>query len=330
MRARRSRSHARDASRRRILRVGERPRPLAPALAAGTGRRARSGIPNVVLTYPLNRRIGPSGEVLARKPWAFDTIRRHRYVDATEPQHPAHVGRQHGVRAVPRAAAGARRRVSPGARARSPADDRAGRLRPVQAGAGGPVVPALVRPHLQPGPAAQELLSRRAAALHVRAVVDQPRRQPVLDVRREAAGPARGHADFRRDARAEVSRLQRPVSSLAATAGTSHRPARACRGPQALRASPQADGPRDSAPGRRRLDGKPSEAVCRRQGAEARRCPASKKRAQAGRSRGGAASRACGGCDMLRAMPLVRSRVMPSLLRQELDQSAGGTDRRGA
>ncbi len=30
--------------------------------------------PNVVLTYPLNRRIGPSGEVLARKPWAFDTI----------------------------------------------------------------------------------------------------------------------------------------------------------------------------------------------------------------------------------------------------------------
>lgn len=29
--------------------------------------------PNVVLTYPLNRRIGPSGEVLARKPWAFDT-----------------------------------------------------------------------------------------------------------------------------------------------------------------------------------------------------------------------------------------------------------------
>jgi glycosyltransferase involved in cell wall biosynthesis len=30
--------------------------------------------PNVVLTYPLNRRIGPAGEVLARKPWAFDTI----------------------------------------------------------------------------------------------------------------------------------------------------------------------------------------------------------------------------------------------------------------
>jgi hypothetical protein len=29
--------------------------------------------PNLVLTYPLNRRIGPSGEVLARKPWAFDT-----------------------------------------------------------------------------------------------------------------------------------------------------------------------------------------------------------------------------------------------------------------
>jgi glycosyltransferase involved in cell wall biosynthesis len=30
--------------------------------------------PNVVLTYPLNRRIGPTGEVLARKPWAFDTV----------------------------------------------------------------------------------------------------------------------------------------------------------------------------------------------------------------------------------------------------------------
>ena len=30
--------------------------------------------PEVVLAYPLNRRIGPSGEVLARKPWAFDTF----------------------------------------------------------------------------------------------------------------------------------------------------------------------------------------------------------------------------------------------------------------
>jgi len=30
--------------------------------------------PEVVLTYPLNRRIGASGEILARKPWAFDTF----------------------------------------------------------------------------------------------------------------------------------------------------------------------------------------------------------------------------------------------------------------
>ena len=30
--------------------------------------------PEVVLAYPLNRRIGPAGEVLARKPWAFDTF----------------------------------------------------------------------------------------------------------------------------------------------------------------------------------------------------------------------------------------------------------------
>ena len=30
--------------------------------------------PEVVLAYPLNRRIGPSGEVLARKAWAFDTF----------------------------------------------------------------------------------------------------------------------------------------------------------------------------------------------------------------------------------------------------------------
>jgi glycosyltransferase involved in cell wall biosynthesis len=30
--------------------------------------------PEVVLAYPLNRRIGPSGEVLARRPWAFDTF----------------------------------------------------------------------------------------------------------------------------------------------------------------------------------------------------------------------------------------------------------------
>ncbi len=29
--------------------------------------------PDVVLAYPLNRRIGPSGEILARKPWAFET-----------------------------------------------------------------------------------------------------------------------------------------------------------------------------------------------------------------------------------------------------------------
>jgi glycosyltransferase involved in cell wall biosynthesis len=30
--------------------------------------------PEVVLAYPLNRRIGRAGEVLARKPWAFDTF----------------------------------------------------------------------------------------------------------------------------------------------------------------------------------------------------------------------------------------------------------------
>jgi len=30
--------------------------------------------PEVVLAYPLNRRIGKAGEVLARKPWAFDTF----------------------------------------------------------------------------------------------------------------------------------------------------------------------------------------------------------------------------------------------------------------
>jgi glycosyltransferase involved in cell wall biosynthesis len=30
--------------------------------------------PEVVLAYPLNRRIGAAGEVLARKPWAFDTF----------------------------------------------------------------------------------------------------------------------------------------------------------------------------------------------------------------------------------------------------------------
>ncbi len=30
--------------------------------------------PDVVLAYPLNRRIGAAGEVLARKPWAFDTF----------------------------------------------------------------------------------------------------------------------------------------------------------------------------------------------------------------------------------------------------------------
>ena len=30
--------------------------------------------PEVVLTYPLNRRIGPEGEVLKRRPWAFDTV----------------------------------------------------------------------------------------------------------------------------------------------------------------------------------------------------------------------------------------------------------------
>ena len=30
--------------------------------------------PEVVLAYPLNRRIGPSGEILRRKPWSFDTF----------------------------------------------------------------------------------------------------------------------------------------------------------------------------------------------------------------------------------------------------------------
>ena len=35
---------------------------------------ALDGHPEVVLAYPLNRRIGPSGEVLKRLPWAFDTF----------------------------------------------------------------------------------------------------------------------------------------------------------------------------------------------------------------------------------------------------------------
>ena len=30
--------------------------------------------PDVLLAYPLNRRIGPSGELLKRKPWVFDTF----------------------------------------------------------------------------------------------------------------------------------------------------------------------------------------------------------------------------------------------------------------
>src|SRR5688572_30052276 len=30
--------------------------------------------PDVVAAYPMNRRIGPSGEVLERRPWAFDTV----------------------------------------------------------------------------------------------------------------------------------------------------------------------------------------------------------------------------------------------------------------
>jgi len=30
--------------------------------------------PTVVLAYPQNRRIGPSGEILKRKPWTFDTV----------------------------------------------------------------------------------------------------------------------------------------------------------------------------------------------------------------------------------------------------------------
>lgn len=34
---------------------------------------ALDGNPDVVLAYPLNRRIGPAGELLKRKPWTFDT-----------------------------------------------------------------------------------------------------------------------------------------------------------------------------------------------------------------------------------------------------------------
>ncbi len=30
--------------------------------------------PTSVLAYPMNRRVGPSGEILKRKPWRFDTV----------------------------------------------------------------------------------------------------------------------------------------------------------------------------------------------------------------------------------------------------------------
>ena len=35
---------------------------------------ALDACPDAVLAYPMNRRIGPSGEVLKRKPWTFDTV----------------------------------------------------------------------------------------------------------------------------------------------------------------------------------------------------------------------------------------------------------------
>src|SRR4029434_692984 len=35
---------------------------------------ALDGSRDVLLAYPLNRRIGPTGELLKRKPWVFDTL----------------------------------------------------------------------------------------------------------------------------------------------------------------------------------------------------------------------------------------------------------------
>ena len=94
-------ARARAISRGRVLRLGERSRPLASALAAAAGRRARcaSGGGADLSAEPAHR---AAGEVLKRRPWAFDTFGITESLGADAPRHQAHVGRQHGLRPVSR------------------------------------------------------------------------------------------------------------------------------------------------------------------------------------------------------------------------------------
>ena len=200
-------------SRRRVLRLGERSRPLASTLAAGARGRPGSH-PEVVLAYPLNRRIGVVGEVLARKPWAFDTFGvTNRWKRMRLSIMKMSAGNM--VYGLYRARARPGGRVPPRARARSAAVHGTSAVRAVQAGAAGAVVPAMVQTDLQPRPAAQDLLPC-GGRFTCTSVVDQPR-APACSGRSRVRGTGapRFPARKARSSRCSVSR-SRAVPHVAA------------------------------------------------------------------------------------------------------------------
>ena len=118
---------------------------------------------------------------------------------------------------------------------------------------------------------------------------------------------------------AEVSRLERPVPCLAAAACAADRSARTPRARAAVRARLRL-GAREIRRRVSRLDTQSTETVRRRQGATEGRVEDEEAERSGTPRRRRCADRAWRCCAWLRSIPVVRKRVVPSLLKQELDQ----------
>ena len=119
--------------------------------------------PAAVLAYPLHFRLAANSEDRGHAHVEVPDARRHAARETLQPRHVAHVGRQHGLRARANRRRQGLRRLPSRARAGPAADDGAVAARSVLPGAGGALVPAVLRPDLQPRPAAHVVLSRTGA-----------------------------------------------------------------------------------------------------------------------------------------------------------------------
>ncbi len=215
-----------------VLCVGQRPRCVAPAVAARARRCARSasrggaGLP----AKPANR---VRWEAHRQAVLGVRDVGNRRRTGPVQTGHARHVGRQHDLWVGPSRCHSARGRVSARAGAGPALADGTVPRRAVCTSARGPVVPALVRTDLQFAATASRVLPERSSALRVCAVVGQSRNRADLVSWRARGTGAPHHSMGRSPAWIPVSAVGRVAPLPAGAEGVPHRTVRACDVPQA-------------------------------------------------------------------------------------------------